>query len=176
VNIEKLPRNSMRPEKEPDAEVEIWQPSWKCFCCHDTGIINQHLAALVIDEYDSNRDKFPRCVNPGCKAGDHWDSETLTDCVDYRINAVTCQKLDAIEREGWRQTVRQKQINIQALAQKMNLRKRDAESGSLRDHRTPAEEIKAWRRHEEVCNADPEKLIAVAQAYLGNEYMRDGSA
>jgi len=158
MNVKKLPRNPMRPEKEPDAQVEIWQPSWRCFCCQDTGIINSHLAALAIDGYEPNRDKFPRCVNPGCKAGDDWDSEALVDCVDYRIDAATCQKLDAIERESWRQTVRQKQINIQALAQKMNLRERD---------RTPSEEMELLRRHEEVCNADPVKLKAMAQALSG---------
>jgi len=167
MNIEKLPRIPMRREDEPRYEKEIWQPSWNCFCCHDTGIINQYLAALAIDEYDSNSDKFPRCVNPGCKAGDHWDSEALTGCVDYRINAATCQKLDAIEREDWRQTVRQKQINIQALAQKMSLRRRE---------RTPIEEMEAQQRHQEMCNTAPSELRAMAQAYLGNEYMRDGSS
>lgn len=164
MNIEKLPRVPMRREDEPGYEKEIWQPSWNCFCCHDTGIINQHLAVMVIDGYDSNRDKFPRCVNPGCKAGDHWDSEALTGCVDYRINAATCQKLDAIEREGWRQTVRQKQINIQALATMMSLRKRE---------RTSIEEMEAQRRHEEACNADPSELIAMAQTYLGSDYIKD---
>lgn len=136
MNIEKLPRVPMRREDEPGYEKEIWQPSWNCFCCHDTGIINPHLAAEAIDGYDSNRDRLPRCVNPGCKAGDYWDSEALTGCVDYRINAATCQKLDVIERENWRQTVHQKQINIQALATVMNLRKRD---------RTPIEEMGAIR-------------------------------
>jgi hypothetical protein len=167
MNIEKLPRAPMRREDESGYEKEIWQPSWNCFCCHDTGIIVSHLAALVIDGYNSNRDKLPRCVNPGCKPRSDWDSEALTHCVDYRISAVTCQKLDAIERENWRQTVRQKQINIRALAQKMNLRKRD---------RTPIEETEAQRQHEEVCNANPEKLRAMAQAYLGSEYIKDGTS
>jgi hypothetical protein len=167
MNIEKLPRAPMRREDEPGYEKEIWQPGWNCFCCHDTGIIASHLAALAIDGYDSNRDKFPRCVNPGCKAGSDWDSEALTDCVDYRISAATCQKLDAMEREDWRQTVGQKQINLRALAQKMNLRKRD---------RTSLEEVEAQRRHEETCNPDPVRLRALAQAYLGSDYMKDGSS
>jgi hypothetical protein len=167
VNIEKLPRSPIRREDEPGYEKQIWQPGWNCFCCHDTGIIASHLATLAIDGYDSNRDKFPRCVNPGCRAGSDWDSEALTGCVDYRISAATCQKLDAIERESWRQTVRQKQINIQPLAQKMNLRERA---------RTSSENLEAQKRHEEVCNADPTKLIAMAQAYLGNDYIKDGTS
>lgn len=157
----------MRPEKEPDVEAEIWSPDWRCFCCHDTGIIVSHLAAMAIDGYDRDHDKFPRCVNPGCRAGSDWDSEALTDCVDYRINAATCQKLDAIEREDWRQTTKRQQTNIVGLAQKMSLRKRD---------RTPNEETEARRRHEEVCHANSAKLKAAAQKYLGNDYMKNGTS
>jgi len=167
MNIEKLPRSPMRREDEPGYEKEIWQPKWDCFCCHDTGIIKPHLASLVIDGYDFNRDQFPRCVNPGCKAGSDWDSTQLTHCCDYRITAATCQKLDAIERENWRETVRLRQINIQTLAHQMSMRQRA---------RTPIEEMESQRRHEEVCNADPKKLRAMAQAYLGDEYMRDGAS
>ncbi len=165
MNIKKLPRYPMRREDEPGYEKEIWQPGWNCFCCHDTGIVVSHLATLAIDGYDYNRDKFPRCVNPGCKAGDHWDSEALTDSIDYRISAATCQKLDAIEREDWRQTARRHQINIRALAKVLSLRKRD---------RTSSEEMEAQRRHEEALNADPQKLKAMAVGYLGNDYMKDG--
>jgi hypothetical protein len=45
--MKKFPREPMRPDKEPGAEVEIWQPRWNCFCCHDSGIVHHHLAALV---------------------------------------------------------------------------------------------------------------------------------
>lgn len=162
MNIKKLPRNPMRPEKEPGVETELWQPSWKCFCCHDTGIIHPHLATLAIDEYDYNRDKLPRCVNPGCKAGSEWDTEVLADSIDYRIGAATCQQLDAISREDWRQTARTQQINIQALAQEMSLRKRD---------RTAIEEMEAQQRHWEASNADPSQLKAMALESLGNEYI-----
>ncbi|MUL39377.1 hypothetical protein [Gloeocapsopsis dulcis] len=123
MSIEKLPRAPMCYEDELSCEKEIWQPKWRCFCCRDTGIIASPLAAMAIDGYDCNRDQLPRCVNPGCKAGSHWDGEALANCIDYRINAATCQKLDALERANWRQTVQEKQINIQALAQKMSLRK-----------------------------------------------------
>jgi hypothetical protein len=167
MNIEKLPRSPMRCEDEPGYEKEVWQPNWNCFCCHDTGIVNPHLASLVIDGYDSKRDQLPRCINPGCKAGEHWDSETLTQCVDYRISAAICQKLDASHREHWRQAAREKQINIQALAQQMSFRKRD---------RTSGEEMEAQRRHEEASNTDPEKLREMARAYLSDEFMRDGAS
>jgi hypothetical protein len=167
VNIEKLPRNPMRREDEPGYEKEIWQPHWKCFCCHDTGIIVPQLAALAIDGYDFNRDKLPRCTKTGCFAESHWDGEMLTNCVDYRISPATCFQLDAIEREGWKETARAKQIKIQALVEKMRLSSRS---------RTPSEEMEIQRRHEEICNADPEKLRAIAEEYLGSDYMKNGAS
>lgn len=148
MNVEKLPRSPMRREDEPGYEKEIWQPSWQCFCCHDTGIINAHLATLVIDGYDSSRDKFPRCVNPGCRAGSHWDSEAQTKCVDYRINAATCQQLDLLERNAWRKTVQAQSQRIQettkALAREKSFRVRDRnayeEQVSLERHRLVVQE------------------------------------
>ncbi len=92
----------MCPDKEPGAEVEIWQPDWNCFCCHDSGIVHHYLAALVIDGYDFNLDKLPRCHNPGCTSGSHYDGEVLAPSVDYRLTAEICQELDAIERKNWR--------------------------------------------------------------------------
>lgn len=146
--IKKLPRAPMRPEKEPGAEVEIWQPDWKCFCCHDSGIIVPHLASLIIDGYDSNRDKFPLCVNPGCKAASKYDSEFWDTSVDRRIEPAVCQQLDLLEREDWRKTVQAKAQRIQeatkALASQKSLRARDRspdeEQGSLDRHRLVVEE------------------------------------
>lgn len=172
LNIKKLPRAPMRREDEPGYDKEIWQPDWKCFCCHDTGIVYDSLAALVIDGYNRDRDKRPRCVNPGCKAGSDWDSEALTGCIDYRISAATCQKLDAIERGNWRRTIESRIHGIQ------NSVKGTAKGMSMlqRRDRTPQEESHAQRKHEEMCNADPQKLQEAAKAYLGDEFMRDGAS
>ncbi|TRU35913.1 MAG: hypothetical protein EWV50_16095 [Microcystis aeruginosa Ma_MB_F_20061100_S20] len=49
-----------------------------------------------------NRDKLPRCHNPGCYAGSHYDGATLTGSLDYRLTAEICRELDAIERKNWR--------------------------------------------------------------------------
>src|SRR4028118_382741 len=103
--MKKLPREPMRPKEEPGVDKEVWQPTWKCFCCHDTGIVASHLATTVIEEYDLNRDKLPRCQNPGCTSGSYLDGDSLTRSVDYRLTPAICQELDADERESWRETL-----------------------------------------------------------------------
>lgn len=158
MNIKKLPRDPMRPEQEPSSEVEIWQPNWKCFCCHDSGIIAPHLASLVIDGYDYNKDKLPRCSQPGCKSGSDYDSDVLRTSVDYRIDSLTCQQLDSIERDVWRKTVQAKAQRIQeatkALAMKKSLRVRD---------RSPLEEQAIALQHRLVTEEDWE-LMATTPA------------
>lgn len=132
MNIKKLARSPVRPDLEPEAETEIWQPNWKCFTCHDSGIIVPHLAMLVIDGYDRDRDKLPRCSQPGCKSGSNYDSEALRATVDYRIDSLTCQQLDSLERSVWRKTVQAKAQRIQEttwqIAKEKSLRVRDRSS------------------------------------------------
>ena len=177
--MKKLPRNPMHPEKESDAEVEIWQPTWKCFCCHDSGIVVSHLAATVIEGFNSNRDKLPRCQNPGCKSGSHWDSDNITHCVDYRLTSGICLQLDAAEREAWRETLLMQRQHLKArlnelkeqeqkLAQKMKM-------PGVRD-RTEDDNREVAIRHEEILNADPQFLAAAAQEYLGHDYWGKGSS
>jgi hypothetical protein len=140
--MKKLSRSPMRPEHEPGTLVEIWQPSWKCFCCHDSGIVVSHLARIAIEGFDFNRDKLPRCQNQGCEEGSHWDGDSVTHCVDYRLTPAICQELDSIERSNWRRTTefKQKQIleHVAQLSQKKSLRHRE---------RTPEEEMSARQKH-----------------------------
>lgn len=139
--MKKLPRVPMRPEDEPGVDKALWRPTWKCFCCHDTGIVRSHLAATVIDGYDSNQDKLPRCQNPGCNSGSHFDGESLTHCIDYRLTSEICQELDANEREVWNETLlKQHQYRIDTSKIGRNFRKRD---------RTPEEEMEAQQKHQE---------------------------
>lgn len=150
--LPQLPRAIMRKEDEPGHEKELWQPTWNCFCCHDFGIVQSHLAAMVIKGFDSNRDKIPRCQNRGCSAGERYDTSILSSCIDYRFSPEICQKLDAAERETWRETLQMQRQNLkklnelkeqeQKLAQKMKM------PGTR--SRTPAEQMEAVRRSEEV--------------------------
>ncbi|MDJ0581670.1 hypothetical protein [Crocosphaera sp.] len=145
--FQKLPRIPMRPEEEPGIEKEIWQPKWKCFCCYDTGIVNAGLAELVIDGYDFNRDKLPRCQNQGCDAGEHYDSPSITKCIDYRLSPEICKQLDQIQRENWRQTQEKWRENQKIKINYSSILK------SLRViDRPPEEDYEAKRRHEDARN------------------------
>jgi len=48
MDFKKLKPIAMRPECEPDYDRQLWQPSWDCFCCHDTGFVIDKLAGYVI--------------------------------------------------------------------------------------------------------------------------------
>lgn len=148
--MKKLPRILMRPEEEPSSDKPLWRPTWKCFCCHDTGIVRSHLAVMVIEGYNFNRDKLPRCQNPGCHAGNHLDSSEIGQCVDYRLTAKICQELDATERESWNETLLMKhqyRVNFSGVCK--NLRKCDREAGRVSVHRTREEQQQAERNHAE---------------------------
>jgi hypothetical protein len=162
-NLPRLHRQPIRPDKEPGVDLEIWSPDWKCFCCHDSGVVRPKLASLVIPDYDPNADKPPACYR--CDAGSY-----LTSCEEYdqRFHRGICNELDRIERNDWTETIKAKQqqiLDLKSLSRSKSIRQRD---------RTSSEEMEAQRRHEEACNAAPEKLREMARAYLGDEYMKGG--
>lgn len=155
--LPELSRAIMRKEDEPGYEKKLWQPSWNCFCCHDFGIVQSHLAAMVIKGFNSNQDKLPRCQNHGCSAGERYDTNALSGCIDYRFSPEICQKLDAAEREAWRETLLMQCLHLKArinklreqeqkLAQKMKMR-------GVRD-RTANDNYEVAIQHEEIKNAD----------------------
>jgi hypothetical protein len=171
MELPSLPRQPLRPDKEKSPEDrEIWQPSWKCYCCQDTGLVASLLVRLVIVDYSHQKDKSVVCKNPNCELGNRYVNDNN---YDQRFTSAVCVKLDAISREDWRNTAKIQQERIKEfkkrtkeLALKMNLRSRD---------RTPEEEELARRKHEEVLNADPEQLWKEARDYLGDEFMKYGS-
>lgn len=55
--LPKFERLPILPKKE-EQDKEIWQPSWNCFCCQDTGQIQAHLVRLIIPDYNPNRDRI----------------------------------------------------------------------------------------------------------------------
>lgn len=140
--FDKLAPMVVRPEAQAQ-DVEIWQPQWQCFCCHDSGIIRPHLAQMVIDGYQWDKHKLPLCQKPGCRMGSHYYSEAMSATTDTRVLPPICKKLDEIERDNWNRTVqshwqRAKQ-SASELARDMSLRKRD---------RTQAEQQQAEENHQ----------------------------
>ena len=138
--LEPLP---MRPEEE--AEKEIWQPSWNCFCCRDSGKISPNLVRRVIPGYNYSRDRLPVCQN--CNKGHDWFHLDDLGVIDTRLGPVICRKLDLIAREDWRLTAQawfemakqRLEDATNEIAQEHNLRRRD---------RISEEFILAKKKHE----------------------------
>lgn len=165
MTLPKLPRQQVRPEKEIAVDVEIWYPDWRCFCCHDTGIVRPRLVELVIPDYDHDKDFHPVCYR--CDAGKIYANR---EEYDQRLTRSICGELDRIERENWTVTVKEKQQRIletKLLAQQKSLRLRD---------RTPDEETIAQNRHQQICDADPQVLQQMAREYLGDNFWQNGSS
>lgn len=104
--IPTLRRESLEPEDKEDNES--WRPRWRCFCCHDSGIVNGNLVRLVIADYKALSDKRPLCQN--CEVSDHYHSDDLPEYIaashDYRFTREICEHLDRVERENWNKTLK----------------------------------------------------------------------
>ncbi|NMG10704.1 hypothetical protein [Brasilonema sp. UFV-L1] len=143
MNFPQLPREPIRPEREKPEAEEVWQPTWKCFCCQDTGKVQLHLIRLVIPDYDHHRDKSVVCQNPQCSAGGIIRGNPN---YDQRFTASTCAKLDQFSRSDWQQSILKGfsethleiQKRIKEFATAKSLRQRD---------RTPTEEMLAQQLH-----------------------------
>ncbi|WP_414552514.1 hypothetical protein [Anabaena sp. CCY 0017] len=156
MKLPELPPEPIRDEDQPGYQKEIWQPSWRCFCCEDTGIVRSRLAAMVIHGYNSNRDRLPICQAPGCNAGVNWLH--LEGNIDMRLTAAICQELDRISREDWRQSTQQKFVNIQALSKKLAM-PRSCE-------RTEQDNREVQQRKAEIEATSSDQWAAMRNAYL----------
>ncbi|MGL5925125.1 hypothetical protein [Chroococcidiopsis sp.] len=151
MTLPQFPREPVRPDLEGvEKDRELWTPRWKCFCCHDSGLVNLSLIKLVIPDYNLHRDKFVVCQNRHCEAGADYRHDPN---YDQRFTVGICMELDKRNREDWHRTVESHfktiQNRVADASRKVSLRKCD---------RTSDEELVAIGRHESACNADPEKL------------------
>ena len=138
TNFPQLPRYILRQEDQPGYDKEIWQPTWQCFCCQDTGIVRPDLVKLVISDYNWSDDALPICQKEGCSVGSKLGTAVL-EMADYRLGKDICNELDKFRREDWKKTIQIKFETIQQLAQSKSLRTRP---------RTPEEEEIARFRHQ----------------------------
>lgn len=159
--FEQLPRYPQRQEQE-ELDPEIWQPSWHCFCCHDSGIVLEYLVKMVIPDYNDFLDKFPRCNRPGCNSGSHLTSDALIDSTDDRLSAAICKKLDEFERQQERQAMSDYAHNLRQraaqLTKNMSIRSSD---------RTLEENREVQRRKEEIENITQEDWRQMIRKYEG---------
>lgn len=155
--MEKLPIFEPEPIR-PDLvapeilDKEIWQPNWKCFCCEDTGLIqNLWLIKKVMPNYKPGRDKMIACQKPRCEAG--WNYRA-NEQYDQRFLGNICAELDRLNRKDWEATVltqweaaKNRQL-LENLAAGKSVRQRD---------RTLTEEQQTQRRHGDLIAADFKK-------------------
>lgn len=142
------------------ADKEVWQPTWDCFCCQDTGKIVPHLVYKIIPDFDYNSDRLPICQN--CNKGHDWLHLKEFGVVDLRISVVTCKKLHEFARHDWRQTIeRQIQARLKIdeavtkISSSQNLRQRDGVAARPVGLRTPEESAIAHERHELARSNEP---------------------
>lgn len=119
--IDDLPQFEPIPlrSEEENQEEEIFYPRWRCFCCQDSGLVAQDLVHLIMPQYNPDRDKWVLCQAVHCEASKRWENVPIEN-FDTRFIPSICQKLDLINREQWRNSVKQ-QINIRQLAKKRKM-------------------------------------------------------
>ena len=136
----------VHPNKIESEEKELFYPSWSCFCCRDTGIVDPHLARLVLPDFDWDRDKLPLCTN--CNIQNEKTFLLDYGILDTRLHKEICAELDKISREDWAKTAKlQQQAAYKrkfeqaaiSIATYKSLRKRD---------RTEYEELAKQQKHQ----------------------------
>ena len=144
-NYPELQPIELRPEAQPGYEKVAWKPTWNCFCCHDTGLVQHLLVKKVIKSYVSGRHKPVECNATSCniRLGDTlYETETL----DRRFSADLCDRLDSEERrmwERWSKEQHQKRLRLIDSNMTKNLRLRS---------RTNYEQLEVERRHRNIRN------------------------
>ena len=142
----KLPPIPLRKEDDPNYQPHIWQPSWKCFCCEDTGIA-KNAARMFIEGYQDGKHKFPVCQNPDCQEGKKFGQvPDLQLSLDWRLEAWMCLEADAATRQMWREWAKLRQQKRQKLKIDLSTIGKNLRGRS----RTSEEEMEAIQKHQAV--------------------------
>lgn len=155
----------VRPEEEIE-DKEIWQPSWKCFCCQDTGKVQPHLVRLIMPSYNYERDRLPICQL--CGEGDKLYHLESLGVIDTRLETLLCKKLDHLARKQWQETTREQ---VAIAKKKMQLATEEAaKSLSLRHgNRSTNDNREIQQRKTEIESISPYKWGQMRAEYLGVE-------
>ena len=136
-NLQPLP---LRDEAQPGYEKAAWKPNWKCFCCHDNGIIPERIVKTVIPNYVTGRHKPVKCNNCNIRLADTlYDTNTL----DLRFPQALCVRFAHQEKIMWQQWCieRHEYRKLKIASATKNLRTRE---------RTTSEQLDAERRHQDM--------------------------
>lgn len=147
MGFKKLKPIFLRPECDPNYDKCLWRPSWRCYCCQDTGFVIDRLAAYIIEGYNSRQHKIALCQASRCQA-EIGETVEASGCLDRRLTPDICDYLDSLERESWVQTLEeQRELRRKAsefvdeLAQRKSMRL---------ERRSLDEEMEARKKHQEV--------------------------
>jgi hypothetical protein len=155
---------TVRPEEEKDKE--IWQPSWNCFCCQDTGKVQAHLVRLIMPSYNYDRDRLPICQL--CSCGDKLYHLTEFGVIDTRFEMMLCKKLDKVAREEWRNAT-QEQFAIAKKRIELATDEFSQNHTLTKKNRTQNDEREVQQRKQEVEAISPNQWAAMRKAYLGGD-------
>ena len=146
-NLPQLEPLSLRPECEPGYEKVSWKPTWKCYCCHDTGLVLDRLSSQIIPGFNSEQHKTLLCNAKGCNASRDKVSPKLIEegNFDTRLSGEICDRLAEMEKESW-EDYRWKKHQLRKEA--LGLVDKVAEKKSMRVvKRSEKEENETKRRH-----------------------------
>ena len=148
--MKELPRLQplfLRPETEPGYEKVAWRPTWKCFCCHDTGLVQYSLLRQIMPDYDDRRHKPVKCNASHC---DRELGEALywTQTLDLRLDSSVCDEIDSIGRQYWRDWEKEQHQSRKKALKRANS---DNLTGNLRSVKRSADEsLEVERRHQQI--------------------------
>ena len=147
-NYPKLEPIQLRDEAQPGYEPNAWKPTWKCFCCHDTGLVQELLIKKIIPRYVSGRHKPVECNATHCDiqlGRDLYKTETL----DRRFSADLCDRLDRDERQMWAEWSKEQH---EKRKQRLGLIDSNVTRILRRRSRTNSEQLEVERRHQNIKN------------------------
>lgn len=150
MKFEKIPDEPLRSEDDPAYDEELWRPTWKCYCCHDTGFILPRLAEQIFDRYRHGKSKFPRCTATACKTDIGTDKRLLAS-TNFNVPVHICDYFDRLERQDWNDWVMRQAKLIKNNKDKAKSAIEElSKSMAVRSPRTSAEQMLAQQQHQNV--------------------------
>ncbi|MCC5640863.1 hypothetical protein LC593_34565 [Nostoc sp. CHAB 5844] len=153
---------SVRSKQEEDKE--LWQPSWNCFCCQDTGKIQPSLIRLVMPDYNYDRDRLPICQL--CTKSNDLFHLNEFGVLDTRFDLYLCKKLDAIARDDWKRTTLH---HFETVKKRVEKATGQIVHSLTTQNRTQNDNREVQQRKAEIEAISPKQWAVMRTAYLGED-------